>query len=66
MPIISVQLLKGRPSDKKAQLIKELAETAVRVLGAPEQSVRVILTEIDPEHWGIGTRSKAEIERNGQ
>lgn len=64
MPIISVQLIKGRTSEQKVALIKELAEAAVRALGAPEQSVRVILTEIDAEHWGIGTQSKAQIERN--
>ena len=64
MPIISVQLIKGRTSEQKGALIKELAEAAVRALGAPEQSVRVILTEVDAEHWGIGTKSKAEIERN--
>lgn len=62
MPIISVKLLDGRTTDQKRTLIKELAEAAVRALGVPEQSVRVILTEIDAEHWGIGTKSKAEIE----
>ncbi|KRB81419.1 4-oxalocrotonate tautomerase [Sphingomonas sp. Root710] len=65
MPIISVQLIRGRTPEMKRALMKELAEAAVRTLGAPEQSVRVILTEIDPEHWGIGTTTKAEIERNG-
>jgi 4-oxalocrotonate tautomerase len=59
VPIISVCLLKGRTVTMKQDLIRELAEGAVRSLGVPEQSVRVILTEIEPEHWGIGTVSKA-------
>lgn len=63
MPIISVQILNGRTPEKKRALMKELAEAAVRTLGVQEQSVRVILTEIDAEHWGVGTRSKAEIDR---
>ena len=65
MPIISVQMLCGRTPEQKGALIKELAEATVRTLGVSEQSVRVILTEIEPEHWGIGTKSKAEIDRSG-
>jgi 4-oxalocrotonate tautomerase len=62
MPIISVQILNGRTPDMKRALMKELAEAAVRTLGVQEQSVRVILTEIEAEHWGIGTSTKAEID----
>jgi 4-oxalocrotonate tautomerase len=62
MPIISVQLLSGRTTEQKRALVKELAEGAMRALGAPEQSIRVILSEVEMEHWGVGTKTKAEIE----
>ena len=62
MPIISVQLLRGRAPELKRKLMQELAQATVRTLGVPEESVRVILAEIEPEHWGIGTRTKAEID----
>lgn len=65
MPIISVQIIRGRTPEMKRALMKELAEAAVRTLGAPETSVRVILTEVEPENWGIGTMNKAEIDRSG-
>ena len=42
--------------------MRERAEAAVRTLGVREESVRVILTEIEPEHWGIGLRTKADID----
>jgi 4-oxalocrotonate tautomerase len=64
MPIISVKLLKGRTSEQKAMLIKELAEGAMRALKAPEESIRITLIEIDPEHWGVGTHSKAALDKN--
>ncbi|KQX17433.1 hypothetical protein ASD39_20790 [Sphingomonas sp. Root50] len=62
MPLISAQIIKGRPPELRAAFMRELAEAAVRTLGVREESVRVILTEIEPEHWGIGLRNKAEID----
>jgi 4-oxalocrotonate tautomerase len=60
VPVINVQLLSGRTSEQKAALIRELAEGAIRALGVPEQSIRVLLTEVEPAHWGVGARSKAD------
>lgn len=62
MPIISVKIIKGRTPAQKALLIRELAQATMRSLDAPEASIRVILTEIEAEHWGIGARTKASIE----
>lgn len=59
MPIIDVTLIEGRTPEKKEKLIAELTETTVRVLDAPIESVRVILREVPPEHFGSGGRSKA-------
>ncbi len=60
MPLISVKIIKGRTAAQKRALITELANGTVRALGVDEQSVRVIITEIEPEHWGIGASTKAE------
>ena len=60
MPIITVNLLTGRDQAKKSALIREVADAAVRTLGVPLASVRVILNEVPPEHWGIGNETKAD------
>jgi 4-oxalocrotonate tautomerase len=62
MPIINASILAGRTVDQKRALIRELAEGAQRALGVREEQVRVIITEVAPEHWGAGTRSKADLE----
>jgi 4-oxalocrotonate tautomerase len=55
--VINVQMLSGRTTEQRAILISELAETAKRVLGVPDEALRIILTEIAPENWGIGCRT---------
>lgn len=62
MPIINASILAGRTTDQKRALIRELAEGAQRALGVREEQVRVLITEIAPEHWGVGPRSEAELE----
>jgi len=60
MPIITINLLSGRDSAKKTRLIREVAEAAARSLEAPIATVRVILNEVPPEHWGVGPETKAD------
>lgn len=62
MPIINASILAGRTIEQKRALIRELAEGAQRALGVREEQVRVIITEVEPDHWGVGTRSKADLE----
>ena len=61
MPLINVQIVEGRSEDMKRKLMQELAKAAIEVLNAPEQSVRVILTEVPPAHWGVGLKTKADM-----
>jgi 4-oxalocrotonate tautomerase len=66
MPIITVNLLSGRDQTRKRALIRELAEAASRTLDVPLATVRVILNEVLPEHWGIGDETKAEQNAKAQ
>jgi len=65
MPIINVQMLTGRTPDQKRALMRELADGTIRALGVQEQSIRIVLTEVDPMHWGIGGESKADRDQAG-
>lgn len=60
MPLINVQILEGRSEAQKRQLMQGLARAAMVALDAPEQAVRVILTEVPPLHWGVGLKTKAD------
>ncbi|WP_420489160.1 2-hydroxymuconate tautomerase [Neobacillus vireti] len=57
MPFIQVNILKGRSPEKKERLIREMTDLVSEVLDAPVQSVRVMINELEPEHWGIAGES---------
>ena len=54
MVVLRVTLLEGRPLDKKRELVRRLTEMAARVLGEPEEEVRVILYEVRRDQWAVG------------
>ena len=66
MPIIQVQMLSGRTLEQKERLINEVSECVARILEVSPERVRVVITEIPPEHWGIAGQSVARQEREKQ
>ncbi len=63
MPIITVNILAGRDKERKTALVRELSEAAARTLDAPISSVRVIVNEMSPEHFGIAGETAADKAR---
>ncbi len=57
MPFIQINLLKGRSSEKKERLIKEVTHTVSEVLDAPPETIRILINEVEPEHYGIAGES---------
>lgn len=63
MPIMIVKLMEGRPPEKIEALIHALTEAAVQSLGAPKESVRVLVEELPKSHWGIAGQSAQALGR---
>ena len=53
MPIIRIEMFKGRSREQKRLLVRELTETFIRVTGGKPESVTVILKDVDKEDWGV-------------
>jgi 4-oxalocrotonate tautomerase len=51
MPIIRVEMFKGRSREEKRSLVRELTETFVRVAGGKPESVTIIFQDVDKENW---------------
>ncbi|HWM65896.1 MAG: 4-oxalocrotonate tautomerase [Gammaproteobacteria bacterium] len=63
MPIANIQILAGRPAEAKRALIQAVTAAIVESLQVKPESVRVIVQEVPPEHWGIGGVSAKELGR---
>lgn len=54
MPLINVQIMEGRPSEKIEKMLENITDAASESLDAPKENVRVIVQEIPKTHWAIG------------
>ncbi len=63
MPIIQAHILEGRSTEQKRALIRSITEAVVRSLGVPGESVRVIISEMEKDAYGIGGRTAKELGR---
>jgi 4-oxalocrotonate tautomerase len=61
MPIIQVHLLSGRSIEQKRSFIEQVAAVAMRTLAVPEHALTIVLTETQPENWGSGARTMADL-----
>ena len=53
MPIVTINMLEGRNSRQKKELIKNVTESITATLKIPPEWVRVIITEMAFENYGI-------------
>ncbi|GAC18640.1 4-oxalocrotonate tautomerase [Paraglaciecola arctica] len=63
MPIAQINIIEGRTDEQKETLISEVTDAIVRTIGAPKQSVRVIINEMPKQHFGIAGESAKKIGR---
>ena len=57
MPIIQIHMIEGRTDEQKEAVIREVTEAMVRAVGAPRESVRVLINATPKQHFGIGGES---------
>jgi len=65
MPFINVKITAGATPEQKAELIDRMTRVLVDVLGKNPASTHVVIEEIDPESWGVGGKTVAELRTTG-
>jgi 4-oxalocrotonate tautomerase len=60
MPLIEVTLVAGRTPEQLRALISGLTRAASDAVGAPVDSIRVVVREVPATHWAAGDVTIAE------
>ena len=63
MPIIVAHILEGRPPELKTALIRNITEAVAKTLDAHPDSIRVIVSEMGKDEYGIGGKTARELGR---
>lgn len=59
MPFVEITMIEGRAPEKKRELLKRVTDAVEESIGAPRQSIRVVIREVPGEHWAVGGEPKA-------
>ncbi|WP_306113777.1 MULTISPECIES: 4-oxalocrotonate tautomerase [unclassified Roseovarius] len=54
MPIIRVEMFKGRSVEQKRALVRDLTDAFVGAAGGTPDSVQVVITDVEKSDWGTG------------
>ena len=61
MPIVHIHLMEGRSTEQKRAVIASVTLAIVDSVGAPQESVRVLIHEVPKENWGIAGASAKDL-----
>lgn len=62
MPFVNVKITRdGVSAAQKAQIVQEITDTLVRVLGKKPEHTHIVIDEVDPENWGFAGMLTSEF-----
>ena len=56
MPFVRIDLVRGRDKAVLMRLVEEVSKVVADTLDTPIDRVRVMVSEVDPDLWGISSR----------
>jgi 4-oxalocrotonate tautomerase len=62
MPIVEITLIEGRTHAQKEKLAAKVTDAVEESLGAPRDTVRIILRELPKHHFAVGGVLKGKPE----
>ena len=64
MPYVNVRITRdGVTAEQKRQIVEEITETLVRVLGKKPEHTHIVIDEIEPENWGFAGMLTADYRK---
>ncbi|MFI6094292.1 4-oxalocrotonate tautomerase family protein [Lentzea sp. NPDC051213] len=62
MPIVRIEVAQGRDAETLRQGLRAVHEAVRDSFGVRDEQVRVLLTEVPPQHWSAGGKTLPERE----
>ena len=53
MPYVNVQITRGATREQKAEIVRDITASLVRVLGKSPEHTHIVIQEIAEEDWGF-------------
>ena len=53
MPYVNIQITSGIDRIQKAQLVREVTDSLVRILGKKPEHTHIVIQEIEETNWGF-------------
>lgn len=53
MPYVNLQITRGATREQKAELVSDVTDSLVRVLGKKPEHIHIVIQEIAEEDWGF-------------
>lgn len=61
MPIVQIEMLKGRTLEQKRALVKKVTEAISETANCPQEAVSIIIREMPTEHFAKGGILKVDM-----
>lgn len=67
MPFVNVKITRdGVSAAQKAQIVREITDTLVRVLGKKPEHTHIVIDEVDTDNWGFAGMLTTELRAKAQ
>jgi 4-oxalocrotonate tautomerase len=53
MPYVNIQITLGATREQKSQLVQEVIDSLVRILGKKPEHTHIVIQEIAEDNWGF-------------
>jgi 4-oxalocrotonate tautomerase len=53
MPYVNIQIIQGATREQKSQLVQEVTDSLVRILGKKPEHIHIVIQEVAEENWGF-------------
>jgi 4-oxalocrotonate tautomerase len=66
MPYVNIQITQGATKAQKSQLVQEVTDSLVRILGKKPEHTHIVIQEIAEENWGFAGMLTDDWKKNSK